>query len=70
MKQHKCFTMVDKELKKHNTQLEVNLLAVNQIFVSTHRIKNLRDGQRAKKVIASHCPFCGENLNASANDNT
>jgi hypothetical protein len=62
MVQHECFKLVNQDLEKYNTVLVTDLLQANRIFVATERIKNLRDGKRAKQVIATYCPFCGVRL--------
>ena len=59
---HKCFEDISKVLVKENTRLVFNLLNPNHVFVATERIRNLRDGKKAKRVIATYCPFCGERL--------
>jgi hypothetical protein len=61
-KRHKCFDMLDAELKPHNTRLVVNMLNNADVFIWTERIQNLRDGKQAKKVVAAFCPFCGKKL--------
>jgi hypothetical protein len=58
---HKCIRETNKELAKHNTKLVGNLLNPNHIFIDTQRVKPLR-GKKAKVVIATYCPFCGEKL--------
>jgi hypothetical protein len=63
VKRHKCFELVDEKLKENNTRLSFNLFNWSDVFVATERIENLRDGKRAKVVIASFCPFCGKKLN-------
>ena len=62
MKQHKCIRQLNKKLEKDNTRLVHNVLNTNHIFVDTVKIRKLRDGKKAKTVIASYCPFCGEKL--------
>ena len=62
LKQHRCLSAVDKELKKHNTRLAGDLFHPDRVFVATERINNYRDGKRAKQVVASFCPFCGKKL--------
>lgn len=62
MSDHKCFKEVDKVLVEENTRLVLDLLNPNHIFVATERIRNLRDGKKPKRVIATFCPFCGERL--------
>jgi len=60
--QHKCFKELSKVLVEENTRLQFNYLNQNHVFVATERIRNLRDGKKAKRVVASYCPFCGEKL--------
>jgi len=62
MKTHKCITQLNKKLKETNTRLLANLLHPNHIFVDTEKIRKLRDGKKATKVVATYCPFCGEKL--------
>ncbi len=64
MKTHKCFVRINKRLKTDNTRLVTNLLDTNMLFIETEMIERKR-GRRAKKVLASHCPFCGEELPGS-----
>jgi len=61
-KRHRCLATVDAELAKHNTRLVANLFNWNDVFIETERIKRLRDGKRAKRVVAACCPFCGKKL--------
>jgi hypothetical protein len=58
---HRCFRDVNKELAKHNTRLACNLLDPNHVFVETETVEKKR-GARPKKLIATHCPFCGVKL--------
>ena len=61
-KTHSCLKRVDQKLKSHNTRLVTNLLNPNQVMVATEKIRKLRDGKKAKLVVAAYCPFCGEKL--------
>lgn len=58
---HTCFQTVDAKLREENTCLVHNLMANDQIFIETMPVEK-RQGFRAKRVIASHCPFCGKDL--------
>ena len=60
MKQHKCIRETNKKLEGHNTVLVTNLLNLNHIFIDTQRVGGR--GTKAKTVVASYCPFCGEKL--------
>jgi len=59
-KEHRCFKVVNRELAKHDTALEQGLFDPNQVFLSTYKMNGKR-GQ-AKRILASYCPFCGEEL--------
>lgn len=61
-KTHECYEKTDEQLKEHNTKLLRNIFDPNQLVVATERISNLRDGKRAKVVIATYCPFCGKRV--------
>ncbi len=62
MKRHKCLDQIDAELAEYNTRLAANLFDWNDVFIMTERIRSLRDGKSAKKVVATFCPFCGKKL--------
>lgn len=61
-KRHQCLTDMDEFLKQHNTRLVGDLLNENRVFIATERIQSLRDGKRAKALIATYCPVCGKKL--------
>ena len=63
---HPCFAKVNRELVKYNTRLVQNLIDSDQLMVATERIRRLRDGKKAKIVIASFCPFCGAKIETFA----
>jgi hypothetical protein len=58
---HNCYTRIDRKLKKLNTRLTRNLFDRNHLVIATEPIKKLR-GKKAKVVIATYCPFCGEKV--------
>jgi hypothetical protein len=61
MLEHECFKEVNKKLAEFNTEIESNLFRKDQIFISTILSEKHR-GIRPKRLIASHCPFCGKKL--------
>ncbi len=58
---HKCFENVNEHLAKFNTQLDINLLNTNQVFVSTLKVDS-KKRVKPRTVIATYCPFCGKVL--------
>lgn len=61
-----CITMMDEQLKEHNTKLEIpiqitkslNIQAVECVVISTIKI-NRRGHKGPISLFASFCPFCG-----------
>lgn len=61
---HGCIDKANARLLEYNTRLSSNLMNPNTIFVETERVTPRR-GSRAKRVIATFCPFCGEKIDDS-----
>lgn len=59
-----CIGKVNAALEEYNTQLDLafNTAGKVAVTVATVRINTLRDGKKAKTVIAAFCPFCGIKL--------
>jgi hypothetical protein len=66
--QHKCFIEADKALGPHNTAIEFAFSISDTDaypMVRTYKVDTSKRGQ-PRKLIASHCPFCGDSLKQSA----
>lgn len=66
-----CIEECNKLLALHNTKLlaSFSLTGGSTLAVlATERIHNLRDGKRAKTVLASYCPICGKKYPARKNE--
>lgn len=67
----KCIEQVNEQLREHNTELVLvqslgmtpgKMTFETHLAIATRRIEALRDGKKAKMVVAAYCPFCGKTL--------
>jgi hypothetical protein len=64
-----CIQHIDELLKPHNTRLGLTLMFVGDPLPSivTEQLEKGRGKPRAKAMIPSFCPFCGEKYPARSN---
>lgn len=66
--EHKCFVEADKYLAEHNTGIDYVFSITDsdvRLRISTYKLNTSKSG-KAKTLLASHCPFCGDSLSQSA----
>lgn len=65
---HTCFVEVDKALAEYNTAIDYVFSITDSdvsVRINTYKINPGGRG-KAKTLLASHCPFCGDPLTQSA----
>ncbi|UQD69244.1 hypothetical protein JEY40_24830 [Bradyrhizobium japonicum] len=60
-----CIEKTNTHLAQHNTKIMLPWVGPKLPFVETIKLDEKKRGKPVK-MFASHCPFCGEKLNASS----